>query len=329
MKNYIREQKIKTLVENYYKLTGIRLPDGLEAENCVDGYCPLVSYLSCWQQMVMLTPNIELPLKLAELSHISDYGVIGQVLQNSRSIGSGLNTVLQFTSLITDAVNLRVQPKGRHFYVNFMFSDFVPVELRPILFFKILADFLVISAQVTNHRFPEKVALTTIEIGDHVGQLEPFLNYFKCPIAVVSGHYSVVVPSDFLALKVYQPSEAIVPNILPLLECQQQKVHSCTVASRVELIFQEAHYPVKVRIDAVAEQLGMSVASLKRKLALEGTCYSELKSNFLLKRTIFLTKTKKRSAQYISRSLGYNDASAFSRAFRSWTCRGYEDYFSD
>ncbi|MBT8495894.1 MAG: AraC family transcriptional regulator, partial [Deltaproteobacteria bacterium] len=70
--------------------------------------------------------------------------------------------------------------------------------------------------------------------------------------------------------------------------------------------------------EQIASLLGMSSRSLARKLAREGTSYGELQREVRLARAKEYLKSRDLRVSQIGALLGFSDATAFSRAFRSW-----------
>lgn len=74
-----------------------------------------------------------------------------------------------------------------------------------------------------------------------------------------------------------------------------------------------------IDVDGVAKQLSMSARTLKRRLAAEGTSYSELLEAERKDRAEHLLAHTALSVKEISAALGYADTAAFSHAFARWT----------
>lgn len=74
-------------------------------------------------------------------------------------------------------------------------------------------------------------------------------------------------------------------------------------------------------IDEVARRLHVSVRTLKRRLADEGTTYSDLVETERRERAMLLLRGGGLSIAEIADRLGYSDAANFTRAFRRWTGR--------
>lgn len=74
-----------------------------------------------------------------------------------------------------------------------------------------------------------------------------------------------------------------------------------------------------VEVDAVAKALAVSPRTLKRRLASEGTSYTELLEAERRARAEHLLKNTARSVKEIAAALGYADTAAFSHAYTRWT----------
>jgi AraC-like DNA-binding protein len=68
-----------------------------------------------------------------------------------------------------------------------------------------------------------------------------------------------------------------------------------------------------------AHSLGLSVRSLRRRLAAEGTSYQAIANEALASVAKHLLRDEQRTIQETAFEMGFSDASTFHRAFKSWT----------
>jgi AraC-like DNA-binding protein len=78
-------------------------------------------------------------------------------------------------------------------------------------------------------------------------------------------------------------------------------------------------------VDAVAKSLAVSARTLKRRLASEGTSYSELLEAERRSRAEAMLRSTQLSVKEIAAALGYADTAAFSHAFQRWTGKSPTD----
>ncbi len=88
------------------------------------------------------------------------------------------------------------------------------------------------------------------------------------------------------------------------------------ISEQVRRILTVSSFPGR---DAVAAMLALSPRTLARRLDAEGTSYGELQREVRLGRARELLRDSRRPMAEIADDLGFSDAAAFSRAFRSWT----------
>ncbi len=69
----------------------------------------------------------------------------------------------------------------------------------------------------------------------------------------------------------------------------------------------------------LAKKLHLSLRTLKRRLAAEGTSYFAILDDLRQKRALLLLREGNLSAEQVAAQLGYSDAANFTRAFRRWT----------
>ncbi|WP_067665549.1 AraC family transcriptional regulator [Ferrimonas marina] len=78
--------------------------------------------------------------------------------------------------------------------------------------------------------------------------------------------------------------------------------------------------------ERVAQQLGLSVRTLRRQLALEGTSYTQLKNQCRKEAALDYLSCPELSIQDVAHLVGFDDPSPFIRAFRQWSGQTPGDY---
>lgn len=82
----------------------------------------------------------------------------------------------------------------------------------------------------------------------------------------------------------------------------------------------------RLRADSVAETLGMSGTTLRRRLRADHTCYQFLLDRARQYRCERLLKERWRPGKCLADELGYLEVNSFYRAFRRWTGLTYSAY---
>ena len=82
----------------------------------------------------------------------------------------------------------------------------------------------------------------------------------------------------------------------------------------------------RLRADSVAESLGMSSTTLRRRLRADHTCYQFLLDRARQYRCEQVLQVMWRPGKCLAEELGYLEVNSFYRAFRRWTGLSYSEY---
>ncbi|MEZ5503135.1 MAG: AraC family transcriptional regulator [Halioglobus sp.] len=82
----------------------------------------------------------------------------------------------------------------------------------------------------------------------------------------------------------------------------------------------------RLRADSVAESLGMSSTTLRRRLRADHTCYQFLLDRARQYRCEQVLRSMWRPGKCLADELGYLEVNSFYRAFRRWTGLSYSEY---
>lgn len=82
----------------------------------------------------------------------------------------------------------------------------------------------------------------------------------------------------------------------------------------------------RLRAESVAEQLGMSSTTLRRRLRADHTCYQFLLDRSRQYRCEQQLRQAWRPGKCLADELGYLEVNSFYRAFRRWTGLTYSEY---
>jgi AraC-like DNA-binding protein len=90
-------------------------------------------------------------------------------------------------------------------------------------------------------------------------------------------------------------------------------------AQRVHEFLVQEGWPRQVDMETVARSLGLSVRSLRRRLAAEGKSYKSVESEARATVAKRLLREKRCTIQEAAYELGFSDTTTFHRAFKLWT----------
>ena len=294
------------------------------------GYVTMNSYLSLWDIALSICEDDLLPVRISKQTHISDYGLLGSILMHSRTLNDGLKNTVQYERIITDCMFTTADIKGRSCIVQVHQVSLLSLDRYWPVFFKVIADFVTLSAFLTQRNIRvEDGVFTELSIQTVLGEKKKiFEQYFGCAIHEGSSINSFSVPISFLSQSVYNPDTQLLNYFKYVADEAIIKTQHQVITAKVYSAIASTLRPVDARVSQVAEALGISESSLKGNLANEGTTFSEIKDSYLLSETKRLVGAHNCSQSQISSCLGYSNPSAFSKAFKRWTGLKFDEFFA-
>jgi AraC-like DNA-binding protein len=143
---------------------------------------------------------------------------------------------------------------------------------------------------------------------------------FNCPLVFDGVQCALELPAETLALVNVQneSSLSVFLRSAPYrLIVPQHREH--TMRDRVLAILGDDFSRSMPDAAAVAEKLNLSVSTLRRQLSVEGTSFQLLKDECRYTAAMRYLGSSELSLNEIARLLGFDDSSAFFRAFRRWS----------
>ena len=160
-------------------------------------------------------------------------------------------------------------------------------------------------------------------------QTEGLRHFFSCPLEFGAPHNSICLPTEFLDQPFLTSNKLLYQILVNAMETyfsmgDKTSGFVATVCRQIMLDDPMVNPDSK----RVAQQMGMSTRTLRRRLAEEGFTFNGAKNLARERRAKYLLANSRASLTEIAFELGYSELSAFSRAFRVWvgeTPQAYRD----
>lgn len=146
----------------------------------------------------------------------------------------------------------------------------------------------------------------------------PFRRFFRAPLRFDAEHYAVAFSADWLARRLPGAD----PELRRLLQKQIdafEAKHGDDFPEQVRSVLRTALLTGHAKADHVATLLSMHSRTLNRRLNTFGTRFRELVDEGRFEIARQMLEDSAMEVSQIAASLGYADASAFTRAFRRWS----------
>jgi AraC-like DNA-binding protein len=273
------------------------------------------------------TGDTNLGIKLPCQSWYIPDKVIYMLMWNSKSPLDALRIACKYAKLITTTVIALFTENENSFSIEFVEStQWQQNRQKWETLSKTTLDVSISTVQnsfakmFNKVQFPIEIQLTTKSPADD----EIYYETFKCPVYFNSGRNIITYDKSVLRKeKNLYYDKRTYDNVIKyaddLIRQQIQRTEEFSVIVENEiltLLGRENSFPT---IQQVAANLDMSVRSFQRKLEQENLNYKNLldsvRKNFAIN---YINRESNFSVNDLAWSLGYNDASAFVKAFKRW-----------
>lgn len=152
-----------------------------------------------------------------------------------------------------------------------------------------------------------------------------YARYFSETVRFNQSIDRVLLPKHLLSQKLIFSNRELARKNDHDVQVKFKTLHADDIVHRTRLLIEKSTLS-SVSLESVASELCMSSRSLRRHLQNEGQSFQNLMDQQRKARAKTLLRASRNSIQEIALLLGYNDTSAFSRAFKRWEGLSPKEY---
>lgn len=256
-------------------------------------------------------------LHFGESVQLAALGAVGEIIKNSQTVGEAITIAASFTPVVTDVFQLRVDKKENYFRVTLVETNVATDEFVK----QQLADFLMVfTIHELNGFILKKIIPQAVHIKNTISDATEYERVFRCKPIQGKDSYSI----DFDALYWNEPVHAANYEmqkyfIQKVNASLQNTVDSSSFQTKIMDYLMKNAYLGLLSVEDVAANFNMTPRSLQRKLQNEAVTFQQLSDTVRKSLALHYLESGKYQIKEISHMLGYNEISAFSRAFKRWT----------
>lgn len=298
---------------------------GLDAVTLNDPAALVVSahHMCLVMQILAHTGNNGLGFEIGLTLPLTTHGSLGFAMLCCSSLREALPLLARYWSLRERGAELQVLTQEGAVVVELTTSLVLPKQVDRVLF-ECLLTTVFRSLQML---LGTREALGCLLL---VGPVEPYHARFA-PVLPPCHHdmpaWRFVVPEALLDCPLPMANAGMLQQAVAQCERElallQHPYDDVLERVREALILSSSGYPSQAQL---AEQLHMSLRTVRRRLQLCGTSYRELLDVARRRDALRLLETTHLSIQSIAARLGYLNPTNFARAFRHWTGRSPREY---
>jgi AraC-like DNA-binding protein len=285
-----------------------------------DARVALSRYVALMRAAKALTGDPALALKLGAVTDLRAISVVGLICYAASTMGEGLAELNRFGRLVAqvdvpaDGQRFRVEPRDNGLWLTDTRRD---PDAFPELTEETWARFI---AETARH-FPEASFARAVHVTHpapaHAAEYE---RLFGAPVSFGSAHNAVMIDPSWLDLPLHAPNRYVFGVLSAHAQALLDSLADADdLPRRVERLLVPVLHKGDPGMDAVARDLGMSGATLYRRLREAGTGYDALLDDLRHRMALHYLDGRKVSVAETAYLVGFSEPSAFSRAFKRWT----------
>jgi AraC-like DNA-binding protein len=253
-------------------------------------------------------------LLVGQQGRLSALGLVGFLVQHSPDVETALRSLVRFTHLHVRGAVSRLTVDGNLAILSF--DVYLPhVEATDqvgdgavAMFFNMMRtlcgpEWKPVEARFA-HRKPEDVG--------------PFRRFFRAPLRFDAEQNAIVFSTDWLRRRMSDDDPALRRLLQKQIDAVESR-HPDDFPEQMRSVLRTALLAGYGTADQVAALFSMHSRTLSRRLHAFGTSFQELVDEGRFEIARQMLEDSATEVSQISASLGYADASAFTRAFRRWS----------
>ena len=280
------------------------------------GQVPLSRYLNFMNLAAERAQDPLLGLKTAKVVGPEILGAVGFLFLTARTLLDALRYLCHYQPLFQDSTAIRLVRRNDEYIYSYSLYDIHNLDSRQDIEFSIAFSLRLIrmysnnQAQIKRLTFKHAASMASRNYEHALG----------CPCFFHQDENTLVLASEGLQDRGHRYDANLEQILIDYLESDiQAKSTLQTTADRIKQCIRDEVGPSLVTAEQVADRLGVSTASLYRRLRAENTTFKRLaESVYLDLATRYLRETQLSIAQ-ISDVLGFSSPSSFTRAFNHWS----------
>lgn len=270
-----------------------------------------------WQEAVRQTNNPLLGLHLGAATTTSIIGLIGHLMQASKTLGEAFQHVANYSSVVTNMFSYETELTPRYFILHLNPCDYWAKQ-HPETALQASDQAVAGVINVCKLLTGKKISPDFVELNHNSVKPDVYNRILKSPVSFGAKSNKVVFDAGVAQLPILGYNEALETLFLKLLNESKSSINP-TFKEKISEIISRQYYSSLPLLDEVAELLNISPRTLQRRLNDESTSFQQLSDKFKKAQALDLLSLNTHSISEIAYMLGYAEPATFRRAFKRWT----------
>ncbi len=270
-----------------------------------------------------------LPVLAGRHINLTNFSTLGTLVLHCANIEAVIKNVSYFHNLTNNGeFDFSVIHENKkvclRFYKTSQYSD---EQISPLIEIA-MAVFSNVSFFLASGASIEDLGSAQIDFcHSQINDKESYIKAFRIPVKFNQEFNQIVFSESFLKMPVYNANKELYVLTKQHLEKQLSLLAlKAPEEVKVGTLLIGADQPQTIKLNFVAKKLDVSVSSLQRKLAEQGTSYKDIKDSIILKLSNRLLQNTQKSIIDIAIELGFSDTNSFSRTYKRLNCKSPAEF---
>jgi AraC-like DNA-binding protein len=264
-------------------------------------------------------------LHLGESLQLSALGIVGEIIKSSKTVGEAVTHAAALVEHVTDWFNMTVTRNSKIFtvHINPLRADWkssVPaVQMLDVL--------MVLVIHELDGLLLRKITPVSVSYMPEISNVNEYERVFRCRPVVKSRKNAITFDMSFWSEPVitanYELQNFLKDKMTAALNAVKKKERLSDKINRY--LISNAYLGI-LSLEETAANFNMSPRTLQRRLKEEEVSFQQLADSARQYLAVQALRQDKYTVKEIAYMMGYNELSAFSRAFKRWTGNSPESY---
>jgi AraC-like DNA-binding protein len=278
-----------------------------------------------WKNASHLCNDPLFGLHFGESLQLAALGVVGEIIKSSDTVGQAISIAASLTGAVNDLFTMKIERSKKSFVVHLISTDvqnneFVERQLADLL--------MVFTIHELNGFLLERIKPSTVTYPYKLSNKEEYERVLRCKNIKKGNEYSIEFKNSYWDEPILTANYELQKLSVQKLNSQQKDKLASVKAFKVKIMdyLMQNSYLGILSLEDVAANFNITSRSLQRKLQEEGITFQQLTDSAKKSLAIHYLGSGNYQIKEISNMLGYNELSAFSRAFKRWTGKAPINY---
>lgn len=272
-----------------------------------------------WRNAVHLTNDPLFGLHVGESLQLAALGAVGQLVQSCASVGEALTHAAAAIHLVTDLFRIDVNRSADSFTIQFI-PDPNREKEQAFLLRQMMELFMVFTLHEADGLVLKKISPQTVSLPYELSNPVEYERVLRCKPVKTGEAYSMEFENRYWDEPILTANYELQRLLLTKVSEQNRDFEQAkTVQERIRTFLLTNAYLGIPTLEQLAANFNTSPRSLQRRLQDEGVSYQQVADSVRKSLALNYLSSGSYPVKEISYILGYNELSAFSRAFKRWT----------